>query len=186
MQRETESRNVLASFVGNVECGGPEEPPPVGRSSSNPDGAGARLRRRMWAAFAGQSDCLLKQQEVPAWHQDNPPGYVEFCEVAKRSWFGLSPRGYGRTSYRLYEMLQLGTIPVYIYDEPWLPYLDRLDWQEFCVLCHESEIEDLPDKLRAIPEARRTQMIRRGQELVPDYFTPDAVCRQILHYARLL
>ena len=36
----------------------------------------------------------------------------------------MAPRGYGRTSYRLAEIIQLGRIPVYIFDDfEWLPYL---------------------------------------------------------------
>ena len=34
-----------------------------------------------------------------------------------------SPRGFGRTSYRLAEVVQLGRVPVYLYDDvPWVPY----------------------------------------------------------------
>lgn len=38
--------------------------------------------------------------------------------------FNLAPRGYGRTSYRLAEIVQTGRIPVYLYDDyAWLPYV---------------------------------------------------------------
>jgi len=37
--------------------------------------------------------------------------------------FNLAPRGFGRTSYRLAEVIQMGKLPVYLYsDVPWLPY----------------------------------------------------------------
>ena len=37
--------------------------------------------------------------------------------------FGLTPRGHGRSSYRLYELLQIGIPTMYLYDDlPWLPY----------------------------------------------------------------
>eukprot|EP01041_Mallomonas_annulata_P000156 gene156-260_t len=37
--------------------------------------------------------------------------------------FNLAPRGFGRTSYRAAEVVQLGRIPVYIYDDvSWMPY----------------------------------------------------------------
>lgn len=55
------------------------------------------------------------------------------CEFAQRdSWvqdimdtkFNLAPRGFGRTSYRLAEIIQLGRVPVYLYDDKeWLPYM---------------------------------------------------------------
>ena len=35
----------------------------------------------------------------------------------------LAPRGFGRTSYKLAEVVQMGRIPFYMYDDiPWLPY----------------------------------------------------------------
>ena len=182
----TRPRDLLASFVGNIECGGPEVPRPIGRSSWNPDGVGAQLRRRMVAIFRGEPNCFVKPQVVQAWTGLGLAAHTNFCDIAKRSWFGLAPRGYGKTSYRLYEMIALGTIPVYLYDEPWLPYLDQLDWTEFAVLCHTSEMDGLPARLRSIPEAERLRMIARGQELLPDYFTPDSVCKQIMRYVSLL
>jgi hypothetical protein len=37
--------------------------------------------------------------------------------------FNLAPRGFGRTSYRLAEIVQVGRIPVFMYsDVPWTPY----------------------------------------------------------------
>jgi hypothetical protein len=40
-----------------------------------------------------------------------------------RSKYNLAPRGFGRSSYRLAEIIQIGRIPVYLYDDiSWLPY----------------------------------------------------------------
>jgi len=36
----------------------------------------------------------------------------------------LAPQGFGRTSFRLAEVVQVGRIPVYIYNDiPWVPYV---------------------------------------------------------------
>lgn len=38
----------------------------------------------------------------------------------------LAPRGTGPTSFRLYESLQMGLVPIYVHDgQPWLPYLKQ-------------------------------------------------------------
>lgn len=38
--------------------------------------------------------------------------------------FNLAPQGFGRTSFRLAEVVQVGRIPVYIYNDiPWVPYV---------------------------------------------------------------
>eukprot|EP00913_Durusdinium_trenchii_P016395 g15411.t1 len=47
----------------------------------------------------------------------------EWHKVAGNSKVSLCPRGYGRTAFHLFEILQLGLIPVHVYlDIPWVPY----------------------------------------------------------------
>jgi len=54
----------------------------------------------------------LKMGPSPQWIQDM--SYTAF---------NLAPRGFGRASFRLAEIIQIGRIPVYLYDDhPWLPY----------------------------------------------------------------
>ena len=37
--------------------------------------------------------------------------------------FNLAPRGFGRSSFRITEIIQIGRIPIYLYDDiPWIPY----------------------------------------------------------------
>lgn len=55
-----------------------------------------------------------------------------FVDAMARSHFALCPRGYGPTSYRLFEAMQFGTVPVYISDEFILPMQDELEWSSFC------------------------------------------------------
>ena len=53
----------------------------------------------------------------------------EWLRVAEQSKLSLCPRGYGRSAFRVAEMLQLGHVPVYVYEEgdvPWVPYRDTI------------------------------------------------------------
>lgn len=37
--------------------------------------------------------------------------------------FNIAPRGYGRSSFRFVESIQMGRLPVWVYDDiPWIPY----------------------------------------------------------------
>eukprot|EP01035_Chromulina_nebulosa_P017912 gene17912-23532_t len=39
--------------------------------------------------------------------------------------FNLAPRGYGRSSFRFAESIQMGRVPIFLYDDiPWVPYQD--------------------------------------------------------------
>ena len=44
-------------------------------------------------------------------------------DINRKTALNLAPRGFGRTSFHLYELIQMGFIPVHIYDDhEWLPY----------------------------------------------------------------
>jgi len=49
--------------------------------------------------------------------------HAEWQRLIAHTKFNLAPRGFGRTSFRLAEVVQIGRLPVYLYDDvPWLPY----------------------------------------------------------------
>ena len=51
-----------------------------------------------------------------------------FIENTINSKFALAPRGYGKGSFRFFECFQLGTIPIYLWnDEEWLPFKNTID-----------------------------------------------------------
>jgi hypothetical protein len=50
-----------------------------------------------------------------------------FINTTLESKFALAPRGYGRGSFRFFECFQLGTIPIYIWNDIWLASFSRSD-----------------------------------------------------------
>eukprot|EP00667_Euglena_gracilis_P007127 EG_transcript_7193 len=65
--------------------------------------------------------------------------------------FGFAGRGHGRTSFRLMELLQAGTIPLYVYDDvPWLPYHPKVDWNRFALFHSLSELDLLVKRVRQL------------------------------------
>lgn len=56
------------------------------------------------------------------------------------SWYSLCPRGYGATSFRLYEALACRSIPIYISDEHILPYAEKIHWHKIAIIIHSSDI----------------------------------------------
>lgn len=58
-----------------------------------------------------------------------------FYEMA-RAKFTLCPRGYGPTSFRLYEALHLRSIPIYVSDNFYLPFTDKVNWNKIVILAH--------------------------------------------------
>jgi hypothetical protein len=107
-------------------------------------------RVQMCNALRGKPGVVLSIEgwtnKIPAHKQ------TEFLEFTSRSKFTLAPRGYGRTSFRLYEAFKLNSVPVYVYDDPILPYTDVLDWSKLAVLVHTSQIDNLYSILQNISD----------------------------------
>lgn len=74
----------------------------------------------------------------------------DFKIITEQSYFSLCPRGYGKTSFRLYEAMNLGAVPVYLFDDPWIPFQGKVDWDEFCLFAEEGELDGLVKYMRGI------------------------------------
>lgn len=103
-----------------------------------------------------------------------------FIDITTRSKFSLCPRGAAPSSFRMYEILQLNSIPVIVYDKKWLPFEDVIDYASFCVLVHEKEIPYLKNILNNISDNQQCKMLQKGKEVYAKYFTLEGMCNQIL------
>ena len=112
--------------------------------------------------------------EVP---MDN---FKRFLDITSSSKFGLAPRGYGKSSFRLYEILQLGTVPVYISDIHYLPWTDELDWNDFCVPINEDEIEDIDDILKSIDDVEYNSLLENARKVYEEYFSLEGMFKNIM------
>ena len=102
-------------------------------------------------------------------------------DLMARSTFSLCPRGLGRASFRLYEALSVGSIPIYLWDDcEWLPYRNDIDWEEIAISLNIAEVARLPALLASYSPARIASMQRHIAMLYDDYFTLAGMCRQIM------
>jgi hypothetical protein len=82
-----------------------------------------------------------------------------FISTTLNSKFSLAPRGYGRSSFRFFECFQLGTIPIYLWnDVEWLPFKDVIDYNKLCISLHISQINKLESLLESITEEDYNRM----------------------------
>jgi len=101
--------------------------------------------------------------------------------VMEKSTFTLCPRGLGATSFRLYEAISVGSIPIYIWDDlEWLPYQDVLDWSEIAISVNVKDLDKIPDLVLANSEADIRYKQQKMSEIYADFFTLEAVCKNIL------
>ena len=121
--------------------------------------------------------CHVKSSWSPVVPQENA---ALFINTTLASRFCLAPRGYGRSSFRFFEAIQLDTIPVYIWDDQlWLPYQDRLDYSAFSVCIHVSELPTLHNKLVSYSKEQYEHMLLRLKE-IKHWFTLEGMCAYIV------
>lgn len=97
--------------------------------------------------------------------------FFTFKEVMERSIFSLCPRGYGKTSFRINEALNLGSIPVYVYDDPWVPFGDKISFEEYGILIHESQINVLDNILKSLDDSKIDQLRQRGRQVYEEFYS---------------
>lgn len=101
----------------------------------------------------------------------------------------LCPRGFGRNSFRLMEALQLGLVPIYIYDDiPWLPYYDSLRWGDFSLVVRVTgetlELRTLVLFLRQLSPDRLGEMRGKIGSLYDSHFSRAGAFRQLRRFLR--
>ena len=123
-------------------------------------------KRQYWSADVTKND------------QDN------FIYTTINSKFGLAPRGYGRSSFRFFEMFKLGTIPIYIWDDvEWLPYKEIIDYSKICISIHVSQIDNLEHILLDIDEEKYKQMWDE-YEKVKHMFELEYMCEYVTGFTK--
>ena len=87
-------------------------------------------------------------------------GYVENLVASD---YVLCARGAGNFSYRLYETLSCGRIPVFVDTDCVLPDEDTIDWRSLCVWVDESELDEIGERVAAFHAAHDDRSFRELQ-----------------------
>lgn len=91
--------------------------------------------------------------------------------------FNLAPRGFGRTSYRLAEIIQMGRLPVYLgSDVAWTPY-DGTDIgiAELGLVATEQELYSLTTKIKNISNEGAIEKLNRVRVARVHYTLPGII-----------
>lgn len=72
---------------------------------------------------------------------------LEYATNILDSDYALVARGAGNFSYRLYEVLSCGRIPVFIDTDCVLPFDEIIDWKRYCVWIDVNEVGSIADKI---------------------------------------
>jgi len=158
ISKSFKDKNILCSFVGSITH---------------------TLRKVIIETYKNNTDFYFSitngwDPNVNIIKQDN------FINISYNSKFGLAPRGYGRSSFRFFELLNMGIIPVYVWDDiEWLPYKENIDYNKFCISINISDINKLYDILLSIDENKYNIMLDEYNK-VKDCFSLDGMYNYII------
>jgi hypothetical protein len=118
------------------------------------------VRKRLLAlqhphAFLKAFSGTAADHATPATRRDIHQSYIDSVLDAS---FVLCPRGYGPTSMRLFEVMQLGRVPVIIGDS-WEP-VPNVNWETCAVFVREDQVEQIPTLL----EQLKPHALEMGQQ----------------------
>ena len=106
---------------------------------------------------------------------------TKFEDVLNNSIFTLCPRGTSPTSFRLYEAIESGSVPIYISDEFWLPFENKINWNEFCIFINPNEINQIPTVVDSLIESSKyKEMAKKGKEVYENFFTMEKISQEII------
>lgn len=155
---QSQQKKYLASFIGSL---------------THP------LRQLLLQKYSTNSSfyfsCKQWTPEVSKKNVDN------FFDITTQSYFSFAPRGYGKTSYRLYEIMQLGAVPIYLSDQFWLPWKDEIDWKSICIFINEKNIDDIDLILKKeLYSKEYYKKIEKINKIYDQYFTIEATTKKII------
>jgi hypothetical protein len=106
--------------------------------------------------------------------------HKEWVNGISNSKFSFAPRGFGRSSFRLAEIIQIGRIPIYIYDDiAWAPYTNsNSSVANIGYQVHVDEVSALIKKLKNVSINEVVVRNQRIREARPMY-TYEGVLQQL-------
>jgi len=128
-------------------------------------GESKRMVRGSYVGYVGRVECrrrmLYAFRDKPGWEvSDSRVPKDEYLGLMCCSDFALCPRGGGLSSYRFYEAIQCGAIPILFSDSAVLPYPD-LCYSDFCIHLTEAMAGDFDAVQRLTDQADVDKMRRK-------------------------
>lgn len=132
----------------------------------------SQTRARLLDAMRGEV-----QNTKLTYHHASSPNWQQ---LMASTLLNLCPRGYGRSSYRLAEVIQLGRIPVYLFnDVPWLPYAgSNVSLENIGFSADFHGMQKLTEKLESLTTTEIKTKLERVKQ-AREYYTLQGVVRQI-------
>jgi len=94
---------------------------------------------------------------------------IKFLEATAESRFVFAPRGIGSSSFRAYQSLMVGSVPIITGMNDY-PFKDVIDWDTFCL---SGSLEDLPKLIKQASTIDYDSFVEVGKQFWDDYCHPE-------------
>jgi Exostosin family len=166
---------VINEYVSGVACKNRSIRPNIlfsfrGNANSHP------IRKKIFSSLI-KSEKSKIVDIATTFHHHTQKQKRDYVADVLNSKFVLCPRGASPSSYRLFEVMELGRCPVIISDD-WVP-ISGICWQKCAILVPEADIGQVPDILTR-NEHRAAELGRRARETWEINFSHSAKFRAML------
>jgi hypothetical protein len=112
-----------------------------------------RAGEATWERLAqtGHGDMFVGSMEAARLRFGSEASYRSMPGMSR---FTLCPAGWSRWSFRIYEAISAGSIPVVLSDYSVLPFSDQLEWDRFALFLPEVALGEIDDILRSLSPQR--------------------------------
>jgi hypothetical protein len=107
----------------------------------------------------------------------------EFNNNLKNNLFGFASRGLGNFSYRFYQILSMGRIPILLDTDSVLPFLNDINYNSHCIIVDIKDIDKISDIIidfyNSVTKKELHQMQIDNRNLYLEYFSPSGFIKNI-------
>jgi hypothetical protein len=135
----------------------------AGRISTHP------IRSTMLQALSGRPDVCLRDCELPT---------KKFVQQLCESRAALAPRGYGGSSFRFFEAMQLGVPPILFGEMDTRPFKNYIPWEE--VSFYAKDERELVNTVNLMDTYDLDRMGKRASEIYHRDLTYQRWCRLVI------
>lgn len=145
------------------------------------------ILKRLMRAKRIETNFIIRHQFFGNAPLAKKPQYnLEYYENIRDSDYVVCVRGDGNFSYRLYEALCCGRIPVFINTDCVLPYDFAVDWKRYCVWIEAEEVDQIEAKIldfhqRLSPD-EFVQLQQACRTFWEEYLSPHGYFKQLYRH----
>lgn len=108
---------------------------------------------------------------------------AEYARNMQESPYALTVRGAGNFSYRLYEVMSSGRIPVFINTDCLLPFYDWIDWKKQMVWIEATERQRLPEIIKSFHAGHNADSLlalqKQNRAIYEEWLSPLGFARNL-------